>query len=51
LSANLSLSPSLARQQLRQISSQVQDFELSADDEWVELDKDHFVRTSKQQSQ
>lgn len=35
LSANLSLSPSLARQQLRQISSQVQDFELSADDEWV----------------
>ena len=51
LSANLSLSPILARQQLRQISSQVQDFELSADDEWVELAKDHFVRTSKQQSQ
>ena len=51
LSANLSLSPSLARQQLRQISSQVQDFELSADDEWVELDKNHFVRKSKQQSQ
>ena len=51
LSANLSLSPSLARQQLRQISSQVQDFELSPDDEWVELDKDHFVRKSKQQSQ
>ena len=49
LSANLSLSPSLARQQLRQISSQVQDFELSADDEWVELDKDHFVRTSKRE--
>ena len=51
LSANLSLSPSLARQQLRQISSQVQDFELSPDDEWVELEKDHFVRKSKQQSQ
>ena len=51
LSANLSLSPSLARQQLHQISSQVQDFELSADDGWVELEKDHFVRTSKQQSQ
>ena len=50
LSANLSLSPSLARQQLRQISSQVQDFELSADDDWVELDKDHFVRTSAQLS-
>ena len=49
LSANLSLSPSLARQQLRQISSQVQDFELSADDAWVELDKDHFVRTSKRE--
>ncbi len=49
LSANLSLSPSLARQQLRQISSQVQDFELSADDDWVELDKDHFVRTSKRE--
>ena len=51
LSANLSLSPSLARQQLRQISSQVQDFELSPDDEWVELEKDHFVRKSKQQFQ
>lgn len=51
LSANLPLSPHQARLQLQQISSQIQDFELSADDDWLEVESDHFVRKSKLESQ
>lgn len=48
LSANLPLSPAQARQQLQEISTQVADFQLSPNDEWVEVASEHFVRKSKQ---
>ncbi len=44
LAANLPLSPSQARQQLSQVSSQIQDFTVSESDQWVEIEPDHFVR-------
>jgi ABC-type oligopeptide transport system ATPase subunit len=48
LSANLPLSPAQARKQLEEISTKITDFKLSEDDQWVEVDTQHFVRQTKQ---
>lgn len=45
LAASLSLSPSQARKQLQELSSQVPDFDLSETADWVEISPNHFVRT------
>lgn len=47
LTANLPLNPAQARQQLNQISSQIEDFELTADFDWKEVEAGHFVRINK----
>lgn len=45
LAASLPLSPSQARKQLLELSSQVPDFDLSETADWVEISPNHFVRT------
>lgn len=47
LSANLPLSPAQARQQLSEISSQVQDFTLTPNFDWLEVGPQHFVRQNR----
>ncbi len=47
LSANLPLSPQLAREQLSQVSSQAQNFDLTESFDWVEIEPEHFVRINK----
>lgn len=47
LSANLPLSPQLAREQLSQVSSQAQNFDLTESFDWVEIEPEHFVRMNK----
>lgn len=47
LTANLPLNPAQARKKLAAIQTSIQDFELTADFDWVEIAPAHFVRRNK----